>query len=91
MEEFLRLYSRLTNRRGKSLQAERSLLRLYFINPFSAGIFGFAVFFFFEILFLVGADFLGFIPALRINLSQVAIAGIGFLLQFILELLKNFQ
>ncbi len=91
MEELLHLYSKLIHRTGKPAKEERSLFRLYFINPFSAGLFGFAVFLFFEVLFSVTAELIGIVSRLNIGMNQIAIAGLGFVLQFILQFFKNFR
>jgi hypothetical protein len=88
MEELLRIYSKFTHKTGHSFTAERSWLQLYIISPLSAGIFGFAVFFFFVILFEAVAHFFGIISVFSIGTVEVSIALIGFALQFILQLLN---
>ena len=87
MEEFLRIYLRLIYKKGESSEAKRSLLRIYFINPFSSGIFGFAVFLFFEIFFETGARIFGLIKQIRLGPQEIIIASIGFVLQFAYQLL----
>lgn len=91
MEELLRFCLKLNKRRGNSSEAERSLFRLYFINPFSAGIFGFATFFFFEIFIESAARLCGLINQFHIGLSEIPIATLGFALQFIIQILSNYK
>lgn len=89
MEELLRIYSKFTHRTGSSLREENSWLRLYIISPLSAGIFGFAVFFFFVIIFEAAAHLIGIISVFSIGTTEVSIALIGFGLQFILQILNS--
>ena len=91
MEELLRLYTKLTKRWGTSLETDRSLFRLYFVNPFSAGLFGFTVFFFFEILIEWAARLLGMIHQFRIGSQEIPIAALGFVLQFVIQFLSNYK
>lgn len=86
MEELLRIYSKFAHKTGSSSTEERSWLQLYIISPVSAGIFGFAVFFFFVILFEAIAHFFGIISVFNIGTVEVSIALIGFVLQFVLQL-----
>lgn len=88
MEELLRIYAKYAHRKGSSLRQERSLLRLYLINPLSAGIFGFAVFFLFVILFEAVAHLLGIMTVFSVGMVEVNIALIGFALQFIIQILN---
>ena len=91
MEEFLRIYSWLIHKKGESREAERSLFRIYFINPFSAGIFGFATFLFFEIIFETAARIFGLVNHITLGPQEIMIASIGFVLQFAFQVLSNFK
>jgi hypothetical protein len=91
MEELLRLYSKRAKGKGRSSESDKSFFRLYFVNPFSAGLFGFAVFFFFIIVFEEFAHVIGFLDHANIGLTEISISTIGFVLQFTFQILINFK
>ena len=88
MEELLKIYSRIAHKNNHTLNQESSALRLYLVNPLSAGIFGFAVFFFFIIIFEALAHLAGFTPVFKIGITEIAISCIGFFLQVIINLMS---
>jgi hypothetical protein len=89
MQEILRIYSKITKRKGSSITKEETSFYNYFIVPFSAGIYGFAGFLF----ILIAMDFtmylVGISSSLEIGLKELSIAAIGFVLQFTYQLIKN--
>jgi uncharacterized membrane protein len=91
MEEILRIFSKIVKGKGNSLETEHSTFYNYFIVPFSAGMSGFANFLFLILLFESIAYLVGTIKSLNLGLHEVYIAVLGFVLQFVYQLLKNFR
>ncbi len=91
MEAILRIYSKITHRKGRSSESVKSSTNNYLIEPFYAGIAGFATFLFFLFLIETLMHFSGISHKFVFGTKEVSIASIGFALQFISRILKNFN
>ena len=91
MEAILRIYSKIINRKGSTSVTVKSSAYNYFIEPFYAGITGFAFFMFFLFLIETFMHFSGISHEFVFGTKEVSIASIGFALQFISRILKNFN
>ena len=91
MEEILRIYSKLVQRKGHSSEHVKSSVYYYLIEPFYAGIAGFATFLFFLFLIETITHFSGISHKFVFGTKEISIASIGFALQFISRILKNFN
>ncbi|HSD63469.1 MAG TPA: hypothetical protein VLB50_06705 [Ignavibacteriaceae bacterium] len=91
MEEILRIYSKILHRTGSSEKTEQSIIYQYFIKPFTAGIAGFAFFLFILMLFDTSTYLVGINKSISIGITEVIIAVIGFVLQFIYHLFNNYN
>ena len=69
----------------------KSTFRNFFVLPVSSGIFGFALFFTILLLTKFIAYGIGSIPKFIIDLDDVVLSLIGFVLMGLIKLLENFQ
>lgn len=91
MEEILRIYSKILNKKGSTKNIEQSLFYNYFIMPFTAGIAGFAYFLFLVLFLETVAYLVGINKSISIGITEVLIAVLGFILQFAYQLFNNYS
>lgn len=64
-------------------------LRHFLLEPVSAGLFGFALFFSILLITKLAATFIGTFPSFQVDFGDVTLSLIGFLLMFLIKLLEN--
>ena len=73
----------------KTRESSISLFKTFFIQPFSNGLFGFALFFSILLLTKALASFLKIQKGFSIDFDDVILSSIGFILLFLIKLLEN--
>ncbi len=89
MEAILRIYSKITHRKGRSSESVKSSANNYLIEALYAGIAGFTTFMFFIFLAEMIIYLTGITHAFVFGSKDVLIASIGFILPFISRIFKN--
>lgn len=76
-------------RKGIGEEENNTLFFNYFLMPFFAGIAGFATFLFMVIIFEYAVHLAGIISPLRLDITEVKFASLGFVLQFVYKVLQS--
>ncbi len=66
-------------------------LNAFVFAPFSSGLFGFALFFTILLFTKLIAFWIGSMPKFDIDINDVILSGIGFVLMAVIKILENFQ
>jgi hypothetical protein len=88
MQEILKIYSKYLHKSGSAAKDSSSFYN-YFVVPFSAGLAGFATFLFLIIFLESAAYIMGITETWNVGINTVLIAAIGFILQFVYQLVKT--
>jgi hypothetical protein len=76
---------------GKEFKHIASLLKNYILLPLKSGIFGFAIFITILLVVKLFSYLFGTYSYFAIEISDIELSGIGFVLLFLIRLLENFK